>query len=350
MEKNEAIKQTDTALLPFLNSVMGKDAQDALTDLVAKQIQPIIEKTLRAKLHVSLKPNDFHQTNQDALELLSEIKLLLISELGKLKSDFNGRVIYNLSGYVTSVTINSYRQFLRTKYPLRQHLKNRLRYLLTHHPKFALWENERGEWLCGFKQNKKAETTRPPDAETIQAGIAETSNKNNLWESAGTIDLLIVIFEYAKVPLLFNELLSIVAEIQGIKDRKEMSDSEPFLLSEKFTASEDKMQTEIEQQENLKKVWAEICMLPIRHRLALLLNLKDRQGDPVIWLLPLLRIASVRQIAEVLEFSPDKFVSVWNELPWDDLKISKYMNLTRQQVINLRQSARMRLIRQFVEK
>ena len=98
--------------------------------------------------------------------------------------------------------------------------------------------------------------------------------------------------------------------------------------------------------ENLKKVWAEICQMPIRHRLALLLNLKDKQGDCVIRLFPLLRVASIRQIAEVLEFLPDEFARVWNELPWDDLKIAEYMNLTRQQVINLRQSARARLIRQ----
>ena len=349
MEKDGAIKQTDTALLPFLNA-KGKDTENALADLIAEQIQPTIEKTLRAKLRVSLKPSDFNPSNQDALELLSEIKLLLISELGKLKTNSNGRVIYNLSAYVTAVTINSYRQFLRTKYPLRQQLKNKLRYLLTHHPKFSLWENERGEWLCGFKQNKKAEITHPPDAETIQTGIAETINQNNLREIAKILDLMFTIFDYVKVPLPFNELLLIVAEIQGIKDRKETLDSEIFSISEKFAASEDKIQIEIEYQENLKKVWAEVCLLPVRHRLALLLNLKDKQGDCIIRLLPLLRIASIREIAETLEFSPGEFASVWNELPWDDLKISEFMNLTRQQVINLRQSARMRLIRKFIEK
>src|SRR5215203_3944769 len=188
MEKDGAIKQTDTALLPFLNAV-GKDTEDALADLIAKQVQPAIERTLRAKLRVSLNPNDFNQTNQDALELLSEIKLLIISEFGKLKANSNGRVIYNLVGYVISVTINSYRQFLRTKYPLRQQIKNKLRYLLTHHPKFALWENERGEWLCGFEKNKNIEISQPPNAETIQTEIAETVNQNNLRESEKTIDL-----------------------------------------------------------------------------------------------------------------------------------------------------------------
>lgn len=349
MENNEALKLTDTALLPFLNAD-ETDTEAALADLITEQIQPTIERTLRAKLHVTLRSNDFNQTNQDALELLSEIKLQLISELGRLKSDSNGKIIYNLGGYVTSVTINSYRQFLRAKYPLRQQLRNKLRYLLTHHPKFAFWENECGEWLCGFEQNKKHETAQSLKAETIQAEIAETVNRNNLRESDKVIDLLTVIFEYSKAAIPFSELISIVAEIHGIKDRNEALDSEISSMEEKFAASEDKIQTKIEQQEHLKKVWAEVCHLPLRHRLALLLNLKDKQGDAVIFLFPLLRIASIRQIAEALEISPDEFASVWNELPWDDLKISEFMNLTRQQVINLRQSARMRLTRKLGEK
>lgn len=349
MEKDGALKQTDIALLSFLNAA-GKDSEKALADLITKQIQPVIAKTLRAKLRVSLKPNDFNPANQDALELLSEIKLLLISELGKLKANANGKVIYNLDGYITSVTINSYRQFLRAKYPLRRQLRNKLRYLLNHHPRFALWENERGEWLCGFEQNRKSETFKMPDGETIQTGIAKTINRDNLHQSAKILDLLIAVFEFAKAPIVFNNLVSIVAEMQGIKEPKYALDSEDLLNTKKFAAPENKKQIEIEQRGNLKKVWAEVCLLPLRHRLALLLNLNDKQGDAVIRLLPMLRVASIRQIAEALEFSPDEFASIWNELPWDDLKISEYMNLTRQQVINLRQSARLRLIRKFAEK
>ena len=336
MEKSRANEQTDFALLPFLKSVSEKEADDALEILLVRQVQPTIEKTLRAKMHVSLKPDDFAQANQDGLELLSEVKLLLISELGKLKS--GGKIIQNLNNYVVSVTLNAYRQHLRSKYPWRQHLKNKLRYLLTHHPKFALRETEQG-WLGGFRQDKKFEP--PPDAETIQAGIAETVNRNDLRENSRIIDLLTAIFEFAKVPVFFNDLLAVVAEVQGIKDWEEVSEAENFL-----SFSEDKTLNEIEQREYLKTIWTEICALPVRHRLALLLNFKDRQGDCVIRLLPFLRIASIRQIAATLEFAPEDFASVWNELPWDDLKIAEYLNLTRQQVINLRQSARARLLRQ----
>lgn len=131
MEKDGAIQQIDTALVSFLNAT-GKDSEDALAALIAEQIQPAIKKTLRAKLHVSLDPNDFNQTNQDALELLSEIKLLLISELGKLKSNANGKVIYNL--LITAMRLKNMmspgRQCFMNGIPTQNSVLTSLRWLL----------------------------------------------------------------------------------------------------------------------------------------------------------------------------------------------------------------------------
>ena len=338
--KSGITNQPDAALRSFLNSSANPDSEALLGELMTAKIQPVIEKTLRSKLRVTFNTADFSQKNQEALELAGDIKILLINELRRLKSNPNGKVIYNLDGYVMSVTVNIYRQYLRAKYPLRQQLKSKLRYLLSHHPKFALWEDE-GVWLCGFEKREKE--AKPPDAETIQAGIAETVSQNNLRESSKIIDLVAAVFEFAKGAILFSELLAVTAEIQGIKELREIPESDSFLLAEKLSVPEDKMMTELERRERLKGVWAEICALPVRHRTALLLNLKDRGDEPVIKLFPLLRIASIRKIAEALEFAPEKFAAIWNELPWDDLKIAEYLGLTRQQVINLRQSARARL-------
>ncbi len=344
MESAKEINQTDSTLIPFLRSVGKKESEDALSDLLIRHIQPIIEKSLRAKLRVSLTPTDFHQANQDALELLSEVKLLLVSELGKLRSNHTGKTIQNLNSYVISVTINVYRQYLRKKYPQRQQLKSKLRYLLTHHAKFALWENEQGVF-CSLKENR--ETTSPPNAEIIQKNIAEIVNQQNLHDSARIIDLLKVIFEAAKSPIYFNDLLSIVAETQHIRDYREMSETEISNRVDAAVSTKPGILDEIEQRAMLSKVWKEIVSLPVRHRLALLLNLRDKRGDCLIRLFPLLRIAGIRQIADTLGFEHEEFAVVWQELPWDDLKIGEYLGLTRQQVINLRQSARLRLIRQM---
>jgi hypothetical protein len=325
-----------------LNSSAELQTEALLADLITARVQPVIEKTLRSKLRVSFKTTDFSPTNQEALELAGDIKLLLINELRRLKSNPDGKVIYNLDGYVGTMTVNIYRQHLRSKYPQRQRLKSRLRYLLTHHHKFALWERE-GVWVCGFRKDEKA--TEALDAQTIQAGIVETVNRNNLRDEANIIVLVAAVFDFAKSPVRFDDLLAAVARIQEIKEFREMPESEGFSVADGSAFSEDKVLTELELQSRLKTVWTEICALPVRHRAALLLNLKDRAGDPLVKLFPLLRIASIRKIAEILEFAPEEFAAVWNELPWDDLRIGEYLRLTRQQVINLRQSARARLAR-----
>ncbi len=343
MGKDSAINQTDSSLISFLNAIGEEETENELLDLLQRHIQPAIEKNLHAKMHISLQPSDFKSFNQDALEIAGEVKLFILAKLGKLKLNPQESTIQNLNSYVTSITINAYRQFLRGKYPLRRQLKSKLRYLLTHHPNFSLWEDESG-WVCGLKQSIK--TSKPLDLVKINTLVSDVIKKGNLSESSQTIDLVRTIFEFSVSPLHFHDLVSLVAEIQGIKDQPEMLEfGDNRLELEEISNSDDQIISKIEQQEELKKVWVEICKMPIRHRLALLLNLKDKQGDGVIKLFPLLRIASIRQIAETLDFLPLEFASIWNELPWEDVKIAEFMNLNRQQVVNLRQSARMRLVR-----
>ena len=43
----------------------------------------------------------------------------------------------------------------------------------------------------------------------------------------------------------------------------------------------------------------------------------------------------------------EEFGEIWNELPLDDKRIAALLGLTRQQVINLRKSARERLTRRM---
>jgi hypothetical protein len=91
----------------------------------------------------------------------------------------------------------------------------------------------------------------------------------------------------------------------------------------------------------------EICGLPRPQRVALLLNLRDAQRRDALTLLPLIGIASLRDLANVLEIEPQRFAEIWNALPLDDLSIGALLRISRQQVINLRKSARERLARRM---
>ena len=102
-----------------------------------------------------------------------------------------------------------------------------------------------------------------------------------------------------------------------------------------------------EQQSHLRRLWSELIQLPKAQRAAVLLGLRGPQGEELTSLLPLIGIASIAEIANVLEIELEAFAAIWNELPWPDSRIAEMLDVTRQQVINLRKSARERLTRRM---
>ena len=97
----------------------------------------------------------------------------------------------------------------------------------------------------------------------------------------------------------------------------------------------------------MQRLWEELKQIPLNQRAALLLNLKDTEGRGCIALFSVTGIATLRQLAEVLEMSGDRFAELWNELPLEDARIAELIGLTRQQVINARKSGRERLTRRL---
>lgn len=77
------------------------------------------------------------------------------------------------------------------------------------------------------------------------------------------------------------------------------------------------------------------------------MNLKDGKGGDCIALFPLSGIATPRDIADLLSIPAERFAEMWNDLPLEDATIAEHLGVTRQQVINLRKSARERLARRM---
>jgi hypothetical protein len=98
-----------------------------------------------------------------------------------------------------------------------------------------------------------------------------------------------------------------------------------------------------ETRPTLGRLWKEICELPLRQRVALLLALKDGEGLDAVSLLGNAGVATMREISEVLEMKPADLAAMWDDLPLDDAAIAERLGIARQQVINLRKSARQRL-------
>jgi hypothetical protein len=332
----------DPLLLPFLRA--EGDAEGLLAKLVFEIADPIIQGALRQKLHVSLKSSDGSAQNQDALDLAQSIRALLVSELQKLKANQDQRVIIDFRQYVAVKTYSACADYFRRKHPQRWRLKNALRYQLKQNGQFTLGEDETGKWVCGLRAwttEQASQRREPADARILFPEGASRMQQLPLSE------LLETILERNGSPLALDRMVTIVAEVKGIKDHPpESYDHDKVLIESLFTPAPG-TDAALEQHLHLGRLWEEVTSLPPLQRSALLLNLRDAHSDSVIAFVPYLGIASKNEIAELLGIPEDRFAKLWNDLPLEDSAIAQLLGVTRQQVINLRKTARERLARRM---
>lgn len=343
METRALTDETDVLLLPFLRAGGEAERERALALLVEEHASPVVRGVVKSKLRVSLNAGDGREENQDALELFGDVCADLVSELRGLL-DAGARPVTNFRSYVAGVAFNACYRHLRRKYPQRHSLKTRVRYLLTHHADFALWEAGGHEHLCG------------PAAWRGRAGRSFEDLTQHVRSTLDGIDaqrlplaeVLTHVFRVSQSPLELDELINVVAELTGVSERKAREEeTNEGRAAEQVADARAGVDEEFDQRLYVARLWAEVRELPVNQRAALLLNLRDAQGRDLLALLPYTGTASVRQIAEALDIPAADFAALWNDLPLDDKAIAERLGLTRQQVINLRKSARARLGRRL---
>lgn len=338
--------QIDPILLPFLNAADPREEAVALARLNAEQIEPIIRRGIRYKLRFYRPQSDVSLHRPEFDEIYNDIQVRLLKRLRDLKAYPDEHQIANLNSYVATVTRNTCDEYLRQKYPLRRSLKDKVRRHLLTYPEFALWEDADHNWLAGFSNWTNEDGAHASSV----VGLREQLQAR--WE---TIDvqrlelheLLTNIFEVARAPLELDQLTALIAGFWQIEDKPAESLDADASASGRQVAADTHPATIIEQRELLRLLWREICQLPHRQRVALLLNLKNPHGINTVTLLPATGIATFEQLAEALEIPLPEFEKLWADLPLDDLRLAEYLGATRQQVINLRKTARERLAKRM---
>ena len=308
---------------------------------------PIVKEILGSSLRFHLSNNSATST-QDANDLFNDIIANLLSRLRHIRSDRLQGAIADFRSYIAATAYNACNLYLRQKYPRRSRLKNKLRYLLSHDAAFALWNNEASGLICGFAQwRDKAASTPQKLFEQIRRDPVEWTQSVGLLivgaNRAQLSSLLNALFQSCGNPIKLDEVVNIVADICREKDQPDEQLDTMMNLAAPALDSE----TVLEQQHLLALLWQEVCGLPRRQRIALLLNFKDSGGQDLVSLLPYTRTATIQQIAEALELPLEEFLGLWNRLPLDDATIAELLGATRQQVINLRKCARERLERRI---
>src|SRR5262245_23780108 len=346
----ESSTQNDNLLAPWLQAVRTRSdeaAESALALLFETHIEPVSKGVIRFELRAD---------SADEADLAQEALAQWLAELRKLGAEPDSRSISDARGLAATITYRVCYGWLRRRSPRRHALRNRLQYLLTRQAGLTLWpacgqsgQSEKA-LIAGFaswrgRAQASAETLRQlPGDEKF---LARASRLIARGQDAKLNDLLAAIFDYVGGPVAFDELVGAVAALLRIKDEPPASTEEgPEAYGAQLASCED-VAWQVEKRIFLERLWEEVRQLPLAQRAALLLNLREADGRGCLPLFPATGVVTLGQIAETLEISAERLAEIWPQLPLDDATIAGLLNLTRQQVINLRKSARERLARRL---
>jgi hypothetical protein len=344
----ETDAQTDGILLPFLLSSNEAEGECLLADLLSKYAAPSMEKVIRSTFAQSAVPEMTQGTHeaQDIEDIVGEVNIKILDRLRRLKKSPSEDTISDFRGYVAATAYNVCHTYVRGKYPNRTRLKNKLRYILTHHPDFGLWQGSDGKLICGLSQ-WMAQHRRASSAWITQARMDPEKFVQGI-PGNDVIELIRAAFMSAGAPIHLEDLVNFTAEILKITDEPPGNDVQLEYLRPSNLAADfiDPVDAEGKRL-YLKRLWDEIVQLPLAQRVALLLAVRDAGRTSIAVLLLEIPIASMREIAEAVGMSANEFAKVFCKLPLDDYSISRHLNVSRQQVTSYRLSARRRLARRM---
>jgi hypothetical protein len=340
--------QIDPLLEPLLLPISDEEIDQLLSNLIVRHADPVIKGIIGYKLHL----NAHRGVGQsDAFDIHQEVIVQLLAAFRQLRQQPTAHPISDVRGLAAVITHRTCSRWMRQQFPERHAFKNRLHYLLVRHRGFAVWQNENKRLIVGLAmwQGRREVATEKQlrqlsDDEALVARIRLLKfSRQADW--SGTLS---GIFSRLGGPIEFDRLVSYMAALLQIEDRPiesidQIEDaSEPEESNRQHDAG-----WQIEKRIFLQRLWEEVQQLPLNQRAALLLNLRDHEGEGCLALFPALGIATLRQIAEALEMRAENLAEMWNGLPLEDARIAELLQLTRQQVINARKSARERLTRRL---
>ena len=346
--KKQAAK-IDSLLEPLLPPASDEQADECVSQLISEHAEPVIKGIIRYKLHL----NSFHATQRaEADDLYQDVLLQFLTELQQLRKQPELHPITDVRGLAAVIAHRTCSRWMRRQFPERHALKSRLHYLLSRQRGLSLWQSDDGTLVAGFgiwEEQRRATTVERLGQLSQQEdllGQIESLKSNSGRKGAGSA--LASVFNYLGGPVEFDELVSTIAAVLQIRDQPIGStDETEDVIGFAAAAGDADTAWRVEKRIFLQRLWEELRQLPLNQRAALLLNLKDADGRGCIALFSITGIATLRELAEVMEMSAESFAELWNELPVEDSRIAELLRLTRQQVINARKSGRERLTRRL---
>ena len=295
----------DSLLIPFLSVETEVTAEDCLNLLFEETIIPQIGKVLAS--YLTLTSDDKDEIQSDALtRVLRKLRILRESYLSKTPFI---KPIRNFPAFISTVAFNCRKDFILRQKPEWRRIDYRLK---------RLKDEETCEWhffidddekeLVGLKEKSKMHSEI--ELEAIISRVKADYPKHWFLKEQKSVP---IILEIADGALTKNELIRTILEITNTANSEEVEIPEE--MSEYLKT--DKNDELIAKRQNvfLRRVWDEIKTFPPTQRKVLLLSLKESRKVEAITLLLKKRIASIKEIADVLEVSLEEFSDIFERLP-----------------------------------
>ncbi len=218
MVRNQS-SEIDPLLEPLLLTTRDEEIDQCLSQLIAIHAGPVIKGIVRHKLHLNshrgIEPADAEDIHQ-------EVVVQLLAALRRLRQQPAAHPIGNLRGLTAVIAHRACSRWMRRRFPARHALKNRLSYLFTHYPGFALWQDEHGKLLAGLARwrGRTAAATEDQlkhltDDETLLAGIwSLQAGKQADWSGA-----LTAIFNFLGAPVEVDRLAGVLSGLLQAEDQ-----------------------------------------------------------------------------------------------------------------------------------
>jgi RNA polymerase sigma factor (sigma-70 family) len=319
--RQRLVSANDALLAPLIESESDAARAEAM-EAILEEARPMIRRVMSHARTTALNRDDL-----DDVESTVRLRLFRRLELARLDEE---HAVRSLDEFIAKLTYNAIHDLLRRRFPERTRLKARLRYLLTHDRRLALW-NSGGVIACGLAtwRDRAPVKHHSITRETATAAMVRRDTPG---------EAMLAVFGRTDGPLLLEDAVDLAAALWGIVDTERPAPS-PAVDPPPFD--------HVEARQYLTVLWSEIRELRAPQRVALLLNLRDDDGlSPLVHLVGG-GIATMEEIAAAIGVSAAQLTGMWDGLPLADSAIAEMLGLTRQQVINLRKSARERLTRRM---
>lgn len=284
---------------------------------------------------------------EDAEDIVGDTIFALIQRLHDIREG-SVRIDSSFLHYVTGIADNVLHLYWRRHAPKRYRLRNQILYLLRHGDTygFAIWESDTSaERLCGFtcwRGRQWRATERYLKWCSDPLVVRTLLSHHNDPTQVSLRELIHHVFRWINSPVKLDDLVNGIAQLLGVVDDAPSPDNDE---DGRGDGSNDVLK-KLERREIYQEIWSGIGLLPLQQRRALLLRLEQDE----LMMFVEYGIATLEAVAKLLDMPWEQFWEVYKQLPLKDKQIADYIGLppaAQQKVINLRKSARERIMRRL---